>query len=283
VPVLHSLPILAVHSSPLALIRALRSTRNCGPECQLWRFAIGRNNRCPPMSLRTRVCHCKPLIGLNRRGRSESSGVARRLRRLPQHRLNSARNVWLTVGGEMTSHGEFRRYFTERHPPRMQFLRNRYDFGASLSIRFPAPALAGSRFLAISSRPELRNQGCLFELGDRTKHLPDQHRGRRLFREEIRRCCRDQRDAQRFEEIMACELDGQVAREAIGGFRPGCSARRCRRFCRAALKVTRSPNLNSRSSPSAILQRRIGRPRAWLAGWPSRGALGGDGQLCRPI
>jgi hypothetical protein len=118
----------------------------------------------------------------------------------------------------MTSHGEFRRYFTERHPPRMQFLRNRYDFGASLSIRFPAPALAGSRFLAISSRPELRNQGCLFELGDRTKHLPDQHRGRRLFREEIRRCCRDQRDAQRFEEIMACELDGQVAREAIGAF-----------------------------------------------------------------
>jgi hypothetical protein len=53
-------------------------------------------------------------------------------------------------------------------------------------------------------------------LGDRTKHLPDQHRGRRLFCEEIRRCRRDQRDAQRFEEIMACELDGQVAREAIG-------------------------------------------------------------------
>src|SRR5215472_7076285 len=77
--------------------------------------------------------------------RSESSGVARRL---PQHRLNSARNVWLTAGGEMTSHGEFRRYFAERHPPRMQFLHKRYDFGASLSIRFPAPALAGSRFLA---------------------------------------------------------------------------------------------------------------------------------------
>jgi hypothetical protein len=61
-------------------------------------------------------------------------------RRLPQHRLNSARNVWLTAGGEITSHGEFRRYFAERHPPRMQFLRKRDDFGVSLSIRFP-PAI----------------------------------------------------------------------------------------------------------------------------------------------
>jgi hypothetical protein len=32
------------------------------------RFATGQNNRCRPMSPRTRVCHCKPLIGLNRRG-----------------------------------------------------------------------------------------------------------------------------------------------------------------------------------------------------------------------
>jgi hypothetical protein len=27
----------------------------------------------------------------------------------------------------MTSHGEFRRYFAERHPPRMQFLRKCYS------------------------------------------------------------------------------------------------------------------------------------------------------------
>ena len=31
-------------------------------------FASGRNNLCRPMSPRTRVCHCKPLIRLNRRG-----------------------------------------------------------------------------------------------------------------------------------------------------------------------------------------------------------------------
>jgi hypothetical protein len=32
------------------------------------RFATGQNNRCRPMSPRTRVCHCKPLIRLSRRG-----------------------------------------------------------------------------------------------------------------------------------------------------------------------------------------------------------------------
>jgi hypothetical protein len=32
------------------------------------------------------------------------------------------------------------------------WVRKRGDFGVSLSIRFPAPALSGSRFLAISSR-----------------------------------------------------------------------------------------------------------------------------------
>jgi len=39
-------------------------------------FASGRNSR--PMSPRTRVCHCKPLIRLNRRGRSESRFSAAR-------------------------------------------------------------------------------------------------------------------------------------------------------------------------------------------------------------
>src|SRR6516225_3870485 len=54
------------------------------------RFATGANNLCRPMSPRTRVCHCKPLIGLNRRGRSESSWGAlgpSPVRGLCQHRV----------------------------------------------------------------------------------------------------------------------------------------------------------------------------------------------------
>jgi hypothetical protein len=57
---------------------------------------------------------------------SESIGVARRL---PRNRLNSARNVWLTAGGEMTSHGEFRRGFADRHT---QFLRQGYSCRRSI-------------------------------------------------------------------------------------------------------------------------------------------------------
>jgi hypothetical protein len=52
----------------------------------------------------------------------------------------------------MTSHREFRRYFAKRHAPRMQFLRNRYDFGASLSIRFPAGFVGGKRAARLGVR-----------------------------------------------------------------------------------------------------------------------------------
>ena len=71
--------------------RRLRSSMGSSPEPAV------------PAYRRLRMPRKRPQVLGADLNRFESSGVARRL---PQHRLNGARNVWLTAGGEMTSHGE---------------------------------------------------------------------------------------------------------------------------------------------------------------------------------
>ena len=76
----------------------------------------------------------------------------------------------------------------------MQFPGNRDNLGADLRVRLAPAAFTRGLLLSITRGLELGDQGRFFELVNSTEHLPNEHRGRRVFHEEIRGYCRDQRD-----------------------------------------------------------------------------------------
>src|SRR5262245_3329238 len=65
--------------------------------------------------------------------------------------------------------------------------------------------------LALASCCEFGNRACLLELSDGSKHLPHQNGGRSFLREEVRRGCGNDGDAQIFEHVMSGELHGEIA------------------------------------------------------------------------
>jgi len=71
--------------------------------------------------------------------------------------------------------------------------------------------------LAVAGPFELGDEGSLFELGDRTQHLPDQICSRRVLKEGIRAVGGYEVVAELAQQVEARLLHDKIAREAIGG------------------------------------------------------------------
>src|SRR5262249_50121266 len=96
-------------------------------------------------------------------------------------------------------------------------------------------AIVGLGTLAVARRFHFRDERSLLELSDGPDHLADEHSGRRVLREKIRRAGRDERDAETF-QVIARSID---SRKAHGGrwwifkSKRCCDAQNERRLCGA--------------------------------------------------
>jgi hypothetical protein len=152
----------------------------------------------------------------------------------PDHRLDSACHVRFAGGRHITPCRESGGYLPWAHPLALHSSRQSHHLWPGLSVGFSPSALACGYLLAIARSLELGYERGLLKLGDSAEHPPHKHRSRCVLDEEIGVLCWNERNAQRFQEIVAFQLHSQVAREAIRGFPPECTGRRCRRSYRAS-------------------------------------------------
>src|SRR5215831_586322 len=129
-----------------------------------------------------------------------------------EHAVDVRGGERLAVGGEVAGQRHLRGDGLEGHALLAQRESVVDDFRAALGNGRAAAELAGT----LAGGLELGDQRGLFELGDGTENLAHHHRGRGFLDEEARCGGGDERDAEGLEVIVADQLDGEVAGEAVG-------------------------------------------------------------------
>jgi hypothetical protein len=94
-------------------------------------------------------------------------------------------------------------------------LSNGDDLRLALSVGLASFQLDASGALALAGPLELGDKRSLLELRHSSQHLADQHCGRRVVEEGVRRVGGDKIDAKRLQIAPACLLHDEVTGEAV--------------------------------------------------------------------